>query len=98
MTRPPLSSPACQSCGVIIKNSTEFGRTSTGVINVNYCQFCYEGGQFTEPDITMEEMIEKVAKTMSEQKRVPLEQAKEAVRESLPKLKRWAEKAEEGKS
>ncbi|MFQ5442912.1 MAG: zinc ribbon domain-containing protein [Thermodesulfobacteriota bacterium] len=93
MTRPPLSSPSCQSCGIIIKNASEFGKTATGVIAVDYCRFCYKDGQFTEPDITMEEMIEKVAKTMSEQRRVPLEKAKEAVKESLPKLKRWAKKA-----
>lgn len=98
MTRPPLSSPSCQSCGVIIKNAQDFGRTATGVIEVNYCKFCYQNGQFTEPDITLEEMIEKVARNMSEQRRVPIEQAREAVKTSLPKLKRWAKKAAEEKS
>ncbi|MFQ5427680.1 MAG: zinc ribbon domain-containing protein [Thermodesulfobacteriota bacterium] len=89
MIKPPISSPSCQSCGVNIKKPTEFGTTATKVIDVNYCRYCLWNGEFTEPDITMEEMIEKVAKTMIKTKRVSPEQAEEMARKLIPTLKRW---------
>jgi len=72
-----------------LRNRSQFGTTETGVIKVDYCINCYEGGKFTEPDITMEEMIEKVARTLVEQRRLPKEQALERARARVTGLKRW---------
>ncbi len=88
-TRPKLSAPSCQSCGVNMKKPTEFGTTATKVINVNYCRYCYWKGAFTEPDITMDQMIEKVAESLVKTKRVSPERAKAVAEELIPGLKRW---------
>ncbi|MFQ5354531.1 MAG: zinc ribbon domain-containing protein [Thermodesulfobacteriota bacterium] len=89
MIRPPISSPSCQSCGVNLKKPTEFGTTATRCIDTNFCRFCYWKGEFTEPDITMEQMIEKVAKSLVKTKRVSPEKALEMAKELIPTLKRW---------
>ncbi len=88
-----LASPSCQSCGVEMKKSTEFGTTATGVIDVHYCRYCYWKGKFTEPDITMEEQIEKTAARMSERTRISLERARNIVAKRVPKLSRWTKEA-----
>ncbi len=89
MGRPKLSSPSCQSCGVEIKKRDEFGTSATKVIDINYCRYCYWEGKFTEPDITMEGMIEKVAASLAEKKRMPIERARMMAAELIPTLKRW---------
>ncbi len=94
MANPKLLAPSCQSCGAEIKNRFEFGTTATGVIDVNYCKFCFWKGEFTEPDITMEQMIEKVAASMAEKKRMPIERAKILASELIPTLKRWRKEEE----
>ena len=87
--------PCCQSCGLPLKHMSDFGTEATGAINIGWCRFCFLKGKFTEPDITMEAMIEKVARTMAEQKKVPPEKAREQADRIIPKLKRW--KKEEGR-
>ncbi len=94
MARPTLSSPSCQSCGVEIRTRFEFGTTATKVINTDYCKYCYRNGEFTEPDITMEQMIEKVAASLAEKKDMPLERAKMLASELIPTLKRWRKNEE----
>ncbi len=89
MTRAPLPAPSCQSCGVILKKPTEFGTTATRVIDINYCRYCFWKGEFTEPDITMEQMIEKVTKSIITKKRISPERAKEMAEELIPTLRRW---------
>ncbi len=92
MTQGNLMPPSCQSCGIQIKHSSEFGTTSTGVISTEYCGYCFQNGNFTEPDITMEGMIEKLSKTLSEKERIDTEQAREKVGSLLPGLTRWQKK------
>ncbi len=94
MTRQPLAAPSCQSCGVNLKKPTEFGTTATRCIDINYCRYCYWKGEFTEPDITMEQMIEKVAKSIVAQSKMPMEKALTVAGELVPTLKRWQVEAE----
>ena len=53
-----------------------------------YCSRCYQNGAFTEPDITVEQMIEKVKGKMKEM-HFPGFMAN-AFTKDIPKLKRWA--------
>ncbi len=92
MTQENLLPPSCQSCGIPVKHPSEFGTTATGVIDTKYCGYCLQKGEFTEPDITLEEMIEKVAKTLAEKERIDAEQARVKVGSLLPGLKRWEKK------
>ncbi|HID72453.1 TPA: transcriptional regulator [Candidatus Micrarchaeota archaeon] len=82
--------PVCQSCAMPMTKPDDFGTNGDGSKNGDYCAMCFQDGMFTEPDITMEQMIEKVASILHEQMRVPEDEAKEIAKDTIPKLKRWA--------
>ena len=47
----------CQSCGMPLKKDPNGGGTEKdGSKSKKYCSYCYENGEFTNPDITVEEM------------------------------------------
>jgi hypothetical protein len=77
----------CQSCAMPLQKPGDFGTNADGSKNNEYCQYCYQKGKFTEPDITMEQMIEKCIGIMK-QMRMPNEQI-EKTRLFIPMLKRW---------
>jgi len=57
----------CQSCGMPMKKDPKSGGTnSDGTKNVMYCSYCYEKGNYTQPDITAEEMQIFVKNKMKE--------------------------------
>jgi len=51
----------CQSCGMpLIPNGQDMRGTEGNASKSNtYCYMCYLNGKFTEPNMTMQEMIEK---------------------------------------
>ncbi len=78
----------CQSCGMPLKRDEFGGGTEAdGSKSATYCSHCYEVGKFRLPDITVEEMQERVNGKI-----------KEAgfpgflagfFTKKIPKLKRW---------
>lgn len=56
--------------------------------STEYCSKCYEKGKFTEPNITMEGMMEKVRGKMREM-HIPKFLANYWVKDT-PKLRRWS--------
>lgn len=47
----------CQSCGMpLSKDENGGGTEADGSKSMKYCSYCYEQGNFTKPDISMEEM------------------------------------------
>lgn len=85
-----LTGPSCQSCGMPIKNPTDFGREKSGVIKVDYCRHCYDRGAFTDPDMTFEKMVDFVAQAMMESKKdMPVDVAQAGARDILSELRRW---------
>ncbi|WP_343680279.1 zinc ribbon domain-containing protein [Chryseobacterium arthrosphaerae] len=57
----------CQSCGMPLKKSPDGdGTNSDGTISTKYCEYCYEKGQFSQPDITAKEMQEFVKHKMKD--------------------------------
>jgi hypothetical protein len=80
----------CQSCGMPL--SDDFGNYGTGADGSpvsEYCQFCYQGGGFTKPDQTVEEMVQSSIDFMSTNLGFSREQASEMSNDVIPKLKRW---------
>lgn len=84
-----LLGPTCQSCGIPLMRADDFGREANFVIKVDYCRYCYDRGKFHEPDITFDEMVEKVAKFMISKREMPIDNAKAHARALLTQLKRW---------
>ena len=81
--------PICQSCGMSIEKPFEFGTDKDGYHIVEYCRYCYKKGRLTEPDITLEKMVEKVAALHAKGNKLPLTQTKKTAAETLPLLARW---------
>ena len=79
--------PFCQCCGMPLQREEDFGTNADGSKNYECCHFCFQNGEFTQPDMTQEEMIENVAKMMAVIKHVPREQAKEVAATFIPLLK-----------
>ena len=51
----------CQSCGMPLKRDEGGGGTNAdGSKSATYCSHCYQGGRFAMPDLSLEEMTERV--------------------------------------
>jgi hypothetical protein len=51
----------CQSCGMPFSKDTEGGGSEkNGTKSVLYCSHCYQNGAFTLPNLTVNEMKERV--------------------------------------
>ena len=77
----------CQSCSMPIAKLKDFGTNVDDSQNKEYCHYCFQNGAFTEPNITMKQMIEKCAEIMRQMKMS--EAHIERARTCIPKLKRW---------
>lgn len=79
--------PFCQSCGMPMEKDEHFGTNAEGAKNEEYCTYCYEKGNFTEPDITLDDMTKKVTQMMK-QRNMPADTI-DKVAKFIPMLKRW---------
>ena len=72
--------------------SEEFGNLGTnadGSKTDEYCSFCFSGGNFTNPNQTLEEMIQSSIENMTGDLNMPVEQATELANSFIPTLRRW---------
>lgn len=80
--------PYCQSCGMPLSKDAQGGGTEADRSkSVEYCSHCYVGGRFTEPDITVNQMVEKVQAKMREMY-IPGFMARSFTKD-IPTLRRW---------
>ncbi len=82
--------PYCQSCGMPMLRPEKFGTEASGEKSSEYCCFCYQRGAYTEPNITKEQMFEKIARIMVQRRGMPEEKAQSVASSIIQKLKRWA--------
>lgn len=83
----------CQSCGMPMQTSGQFGTNDDGSANHEYCCYCYKEGAFVQ-DCTMEGMIEHCIRYLDEfngacNTRYTREEAIAEMRKFSPMLKRW---------
>lgn len=78
----------CQSCGMPLTDDQLLGTEKGGDKSGEYCVYCYENGQFKQPDLTMEAMVEICVPHMKESG-MKEEEARAMLNDVLPKLKRW---------
>lgn len=81
--------PFCQSCSMPLGKPEDFGTDLAGYRVNDYCRHCFADGAFTEPNVTMETMLERCAGVMDAQGIMPSPQARTLLAEVLPRLKRW---------
>ncbi|GLC89906.1 effector binding domain-containing protein [Lysinibacillus piscis] len=78
----------CQSCGMPLTEVALFGTEKTGETSEDYCFNCYEAGEFKQPFITMEEMLE-ICIPHLQQDGMGEQEARTMLMSFLPNLKRW---------
>ena len=84
-----MAGPNCQSCGMPLAHDKQGGGTnSDGSKTMEYCSHCYQNGAFTEPDLTVDQMVMKVKEKLKEM-HIPGLLAAPMTR-GIPKLKRWS--------
>jgi len=80
---------ACQSCGMPMPESVLYGTKLNGELTSEFCKYCYENGAFTQPDLTVEGMVELCTSILVEEgKEEP--SARAMLQAYLPSLKRWS--------
>jgi hypothetical protein len=66
------------------------GTEADGSKSQKYCAYCYKDGQYTQPNATLQQMIQISAKGWSDQDQtVTLQQAIAHMEQILPHLERW---------
>lgn len=81
--------PFCQSCGMPMGTPDCFGTNADRAKTDEYCCHCFQNGEFVDPKITMEEMIDLSASIMAEKAKISEYEAKEICRSFIPTLIRW---------
>lgn len=66
-----------------------FGTENDGSPASEYCMFCYQNGSFTNPDQTVEGMVQSSIDFMTTNLGFTEEQASQMSNEVIPGLKRW---------
>ncbi|WP_336518416.1 zinc ribbon domain-containing protein [Pollutibacter soli] len=81
----------CQSCTYPIDNIEDRGTEKDGSKSNLYCKYCYQNGEFTDPDMTLQRMIGIATSEMKKQ-----HLSKELISQTtdmLPGLLRWKVKS-----
>lgn len=83
----------CQSCGMDMVKKEDFGTNADGMVNQEYCCYCFQNGKFSQ-DCTMEEMVENNLAYLDEYNRecgtaFGKEEARKQMMDYFPTLKRW---------
>ncbi|MCL2610929.1 MAG: zinc ribbon domain-containing protein [Defluviitaleaceae bacterium] len=80
----------CQSCGMPMTEENLHGKNKDGSKNEDYCCYCFPNGEFTNPNETLEQMIESCIPFIIEAGEAPDEDsARKMCQEYMPNLKRW---------
>lgn len=82
----------CQSCGMPMKVSSDFGTKKDGTPSEKYCHYCYENGEWIQPDVTFDEFYAFSLKRFQESDMNRVEKFflnKMYTKKFLKKLERW---------
>jgi ribosomal protein S14 len=78
----------CQSCGMPLGEGF-FGTEADGSPSEDYCKFCYQGGAFVEPDLTLDRMLMRSIAYMTDELGFSDQKARRSAEGVIPFLKRW---------
>ena len=81
----------CNSCGRPIVRE-DYGTNKDGSPNDEFCIDCYQNGEYTEPDITLDEMIELAKNEASEEAQSTVFNAEENAKKEAESITSQAEK------
>ena len=78
----------CQSCGMPLGDGF-FGTEKNGSETQEYCKFCYQDGEYVQPDLTVDDMIQMSINNMTTAQGMSQEESERLAQEYIPNLKRW---------
>jgi len=81
--------PVCQSCAMPMDKAELFGTNKDGTRSNEYCTYCFQNGKFTEPELTMQKMIDKCVSIMVQKNIMAEADARKLMAGTIPNLKRW---------
>ena len=84
-----MQGPYCQSCAMPMEKPEMFGTHADGSKSEEYCAYCFQEGKFTEPEISMQEMIDKCVTIMNQRKIMSEDKARDLMAKTIPSLNRW---------
>ena len=79
----------CQSCGLPLDSADLLGTDSKGKRISEYCIYCFYKGRFTEPNVSRDEMVERVTDHLMKTEHLAHLEAQDAAKAFIPNLKRW---------
>lgn len=82
------SKPRCQSCGMPL-GEENYGTERDGTTAHSYCSLCYESGEFVEPELTLEGMLERSINHMTTELGMTEDEADHLAHAVIPNLLRW---------
>lgn len=82
-----MENKICQSCGMPIDSKEQLGTNQDGSINLDYCKYCYENGEFIDK-VSMQEYIQ-MCSLYGAQAGMSNEQMRQHCTKLFPTLKRW---------
>ena len=80
----------CQCCTYPLNNTDELGTNKDGTWNTDYCIYCYKDGEWVDPNLTVEGIIEFTIPYMTSPS-LTAEEVRKRLEEWVPTLKRWRE-------
>ena len=80
--------PICQCCTYPLRNPEELGTNADGTWSTDYCVYCFKDGEWVDPNMTVEGIINYTVPYMVSPS-MTAEEAKAKLQEFVPKLKRW---------
>jgi hypothetical protein len=89
-SNPMASGRLCQSCSLTLETPDLLGTDARGERIAEYCVYCYHDGRFTEPGVSREDMIERLATLLMREEHLTHLQARDAAESLVPSLKRWS--------
>ena len=78
----------CQSCTYPVNDPNELGTNANGTWNIDYCIYCYKDGEWVDPAMTVQGIIDYTIPYMTSPS-MTAEQAREKLEAYVPMLKRW---------
>ena len=85
----------CQCCSMPIPTEELHGTEANGSHADHYCKYCYEHGDFTIPNVTMDEFIERTADMEAKALGIGREEAVSLMATLLPHLERWKQETQQ---
>ena len=81
--------PICQSCSMPMKDREDFGTNLDGTKNEEYCAYCFSAGNFVDPSISKDEMVQQVTELMMQSEKGSIQEIRLAVDRRIRNLRRW---------